>query len=250
MREPDIIQEKKFLDSYAFQPTEVNVLYDFLFDEALRTYAPFMAGKHTLELGAGSGLFTQKLLALSDNVDIVEGSSTICEALNATQTPRLTVYDSLFETFTPEKKYGDVIASFVSEHVINTSVIYDLARKALLPDGHLLLVVPNRQSLSRQLAVAMGLIDDLEALGPSDHMNGHRRTYDLDTLLQEIERNNFAVCQAGGLVLKPFADFQLMGWLKSGELGRAHLEGLAKLGGDYPRLCMALYAVVRPAPLP
>ena len=247
MHEQDIAQEKEFLDSYATQAAEINVLYDFLFDEALRTYAPFMSGTHTLELGAGSGLFTQKLLDLSQTVDIVEGSSKICDLLRAARTPKLTVFDSLFETFEPQKKYTDVVASFVNEHVLDTSAVYALARKALLPDGHMLVIVPNRQSLSRQLAKAMGLIDNIEALTPTDHVNGHRRTYDLDSFLQEIEANNFEVKKAGGLLLKPFADFQLTDWLKNGSLQRAHLEGLAKLAPDYPRLCMALYAIVQPA---
>ena len=46
MHEQDIAQEKEFLDSYATQAAEINVLYDFLFDEALRTYAPFMSDTH------------------------------------------------------------------------------------------------------------------------------------------------------------------------------------------------------------
>jgi len=243
----DLAAEKRTLDSMVHNTITVNPLYDFIFDSGLRTFAPVMQGKHILELGAGSCNFTQKLLAHAEAVDVVEGSSIICRNLVAKNLPALTIADSLFEQFIPDQKYTDVIASFVNEHVADPSVIYDIARKALLPNGHLFLIVPNREALSRQLAREMHLIANLDSLTEADLKNGHRRTYDMDSFSAEITSNDFTIQSIGGILLKPFADFQLVGWLKNGDLGKDHLHGLEKLGKTYPRLCLALYAVVTPA---
>lgn len=243
----DLIAEKKSLANYGQKDIErTNPLYDFLFDAALRSFAPYFSKARTLELGAGSGSFTRKLLALSSHVDVVEGSSALCHKIREKNWENLTVIDSLFEEFCPSQTYNNVLASFVNEHVYNPSTVYDIGRQALLSEGYLFVVVPNRQALSRQLALAMGLVESLDSLTEADIRSGHRRTYDTESFLTEIKDNHYEILDHGGLLLKPFADFQLVNWLKAGELTTDHLSGLENLGKSKPELCMALYAITRP----
>jgi len=52
---------------------------------------------------------------------------------------------------------------------------------------------------------------------------------------------------SGGLMLKPFADFQLNAMHASGLLGAPQLEGLYQLGLEYPDLAGSLFSVCRVA---
>lgn len=138
------------------------------------------------------------------------------------------------------------MSSFVNEHLADPSVIYTIAREALLPGGHLFVVVPNRESLSRQLAVAMGLLQYLDDLSPNDRKMGHCRTYSADDLRAEVVSNHFTMKQEGGLLLKPLADFQMNDLLAKSILTTQHLLGLEKLGQTYPSFCMSIFAVAAP----
>lgn len=244
----NVAEEKRKLDKIAAATAAVyaiNPLYSHLYEAALRTFAPWLKNGRALELGGGKGDFSRYLLNVFDAVDIVEGSGLFCETLRQMNHPGLHVIESLFEQFQPERRYDAVIASFVNEHIADTSVIYRIARQALKPGGSLFLIVPNRSALSRQFAQAMGMIEGLDDLTRNDLRSGHRRTYDIGELRKEVEANSFSVVSDGGLLFKPFADFQLTRWLKNGELTRKHLLGLEKLGRQYPELCMANYAVAQ-----
>ncbi|WP_217994897.1 hypothetical protein [Methylogaea oryzae] len=47
-------------------------------------------------------------------------------------------------------------------------------------------------------------------------------------------------------MLKILADFQLDRLIGDGTLQQAHIDGLYRLGLEYPDLCGALYSVCRP----
>lgn len=47
----------------------------------------------------------------------------------------------------------------------------------------------------------------------------------------------------GGLMLKPFADFQMNAMFAGGILGATQLEGLYQLGLEYPDLAGSLFSI-------
>ncbi|MDD5587475.1 MAG: methyltransferase domain-containing protein, partial [Alphaproteobacteria bacterium] len=182
----DLTTEKKTLEAITADWIAYDPLHGFVYEAALRVFAPWLKAGRILELGAGAGNFTKKLADLGEGLDTVEGSSLLCARLRDKSFTDHRVFDSLFEEFEPERRYISVFATFVNEHVADTRVIYDIARKALLPDGHLFIIVPNRRALSRQLACAMDLLPDLDSLSPADLKIGHRRTYDNEAFRDEI----------------------------------------------------------------
>jgi Methyltransferase domain len=132
------------------------------------------------------------------------------------------------------------------EHVLEPSLVLKMVRQVLKPDGLLFMVVPNARALSRQLAIHMGLIPDLKALTENDLVNGHRRVYDRVYFNREIEQTGFESIAEGGLMLKILADFQLDKLIDDGMIQQAQIDGLYKLGLEYPDLCGSLFPICRP----
>jgi hypothetical protein len=132
------------------------------------------------------------------------------------------------------------------EHVLEPSLVLKMVRQVLKPDGLLFMVVPNARALSRQLAIHMGLIPDLKALTENDLVNGHRRVYDRVYFNREIEQTGFESIAEGGLMLKILADFQLDKLIDDGMIQQAQIDGLYKLGLEYPDLCGSLFSICRP----
>jgi len=70
-----------------------------------------------LEMGYGEGTITDSLVARGYRVEILEGSTKLCEAARQRFGPKVIVHESLFETFKPTKRYDAVLALHVLEHV-------------------------------------------------------------------------------------------------------------------------------------
>lgn len=216
----------------------------------VRTYAPYLSPDgRGLQLGYSEGIDTALLAGLVACLDIVEGAPTFVEAARRAAPPGASVYESLFEDFhLPEGTpcYDYVFASYVLEHVIDVAPVLDMARRVLAPGGRLFIAVPNARALSRQLARHMGLLPELTTLTENDHNHGHRRVYDRVSLNRDLESNGFQVQAQGGVMLKPLADFQMDQMFGAGILGDAQVDGLYRLGLEYPDLCGTLFAVCAP----
>jgi hypothetical protein len=91
----------------------------------------------------------------------------------------------------------------------------------------------------------MGLIDSLYDLTPNDLKGGHRRVYDRVSLNRELEAAGFKIIAQGGILFKPFADFQMDKLIDIGILGTEQCEGLYKLGQEYPDMCADLYVIAQ-----
>ena len=152
---------------------------------------------------------------------------------------------SLFEEFNSEKKYDYIFASYILEHVLDPVEVLKVARKALKDDGILFVIVPNANALSRQLSVHMGFYDDLKSLTENDIYHGHRRVYDRVDLNKDIEASGFYNISQGGIMLKILADFQMDKLIEDKTLKNEQLNGLYKLGMEYPDLCGSLFSILK-----
>jgi len=90
----------------------------------------------------------------------------------------------------------------VLEHVDDPVALARHLRSWLRPEGEMIVVVPNRESLHRQLAVEMGLQPALDTLSARDSLVGHQRVYDLSTLEQHLREAGFEPFERRGFFLK------------------------------------------------
>jgi 2-polyprenyl-3-methyl-5-hydroxy-6-metoxy-1,4-benzoquinol methylase len=177
----------------------------------------------------------------------VDGSKKFLAVASERKLPNVKFVHSLFEEFRTSEKYDYVFASYILEHVLNPVQVMKAARTVLKPNGLLFVIVPNARALSRQLAIHMGIVNDLKSLTANDHNHGHRRVYDRVALNRDIETAGFENVSQGGIMLKILADFQLDQLIENKMLQQKHIDGLYSLGLEYPDLCGSLFSVCRPS---
>jgi 2-polyprenyl-3-methyl-5-hydroxy-6-metoxy-1,4-benzoquinol methylase len=243
----DLNEEKKFLNDTANTYTVDNSSQTRVIRElVVRTFSPYLRSGIGLELGCSDGYMTKMLASNLEHLDVVDGSNKFLNEAKKRNLTNVEYHFSLFEEYTSTKKYDYVFASYIMEHVLEPSLVLKMVKQVLKPDGVLFMVVPNARALSRQLAMHMGLISDLKALTENDLANGHRRVYDRVYFNREIEQAGFESISEGGLMLKILADFQLDKLIDDGMLQQSQIDGLYKLGHEYPDLCGSLYSICRP----
>lgn len=198
-----------------------------------------------LELGCSDGYFTEMLASQIKHLDVLDGSINFVEQARARGIKNATYIHSLFEEFDPETKYDFVFASYIMEHVLEPKLVLDMVHRVLKPNGILYIVVPNSRALSRQLALHMGLYENLKQLSENDLKFGHRRVYDRVYLNRDIDSSGFINISEGGIMLKILADFQMDKLINLEILQQAQLDGLFKLGMEYPDLCGSLFSICK-----
>jgi len=211
----------------------------------IRTFKPYMQRGRSLELGCEIGYMSELIAPLVDQLDIVDGSEEFISKTKDRKIQNANYYCSLFEDYQPEHVYDSVFASHILEHLFDVSIVLKMIKKALNPQGFLFVAVPNARAVSRQLARHMGLIGNLYDLTPNDHKGGHRRVYDQALLVRDLETAGFEIIAKGGILFKPFADFQMDKLIDVGVLGPQQCEGLYRLGFEYPDMCADVYAIAR-----
>jgi len=213
---------------------------------AVRTFQPYMhSNKRALEFGCCDGFMTGLIAGHVDQLTVVDGSQTFIEMAKKRVPANVEFVHSLFEDFSPDHKFDYIFATYVLEHVSDAIGFLKMASRLLAEGGLLFVVVPNARAFSRQLARHMGILDDLFALTPNDINHGHRRVYDRISLNRDIEASGLQQVAQGGLLLKLLADFQMDALINNGILGEPQLEGLYKMGFEYPDLAGSLFSVCR-----
>lgn len=215
---------------------------------AVRTFEPYLRfDKRALEFGCCDGFMTNLIKQQVDKLTVVDGSKTFIEMAKKSVSGNVRFVHTLFEDFYPDDKFDYIFATYVLEHVVDAVSFIKLAGKLLAEGGLLFIVVPNARALSRQLARHMGLINDLFELTPNDINHGHRRVYDRASLNRDIEAAELVQVGQGGLLLKLLADFQMDKLIETDILGESQLEGLYKMGLEYPDLAGSLFSICRSA---
>lgn len=250
MKETELATEKRFLDKvYGTYTVDHSLQTKAMRELIVRTFSPFLKNGRGLELGCSDGYMTSMLARHVNNLDVVDGSELFLEkAQERAKTEHqdnISFINSLFEEFSPCEKYDYAIASYILEHVLHPVDVLRMAYDALKDDGLLFVVVPNANALSRQLAMHMGIYEHLKVLTENDLKHGHRRVYDRTSLNKDIEQAGFENITQGGLMLKILADFQMDKLIEEGILGKDQIDGLYKLGLEYPDLCGSLFSVCR-----
>jgi 2-polyprenyl-3-methyl-5-hydroxy-6-metoxy-1,4-benzoquinol methylase len=144
----------------------------------------------------------------------------------------------LFENFSPNVKYDNIILGHVLEHVDDPVKIISLASNWLSDRGRILASVPNSQSLHRQAAVIMGLLSFEEELNESDLHHGHRRVFNPKTFSEVFHKAGLKIDANGGYWLKPISNSQI-----EANWSQQMLNAFLQLGESYPDIAGEIYIV-------
>lgn len=165
--------------------------------------------QRVLELGYGDGIISHALVRNNVPFEIVEGSPKVIEAARKTL-PDVKVTQTLFEAYQPKDQFDCVLALHVLEHVDEPVDLLKKMASWLTEDGSIVVIVPNKNSLHRQLAVRMGLQDELDSLSPRDLFVGHQRVYSHETLRVDVEAAGLEIAESTGFFLKPLPNSMML----------------------------------------
>jgi SAM-dependent methyltransferase len=169
-------------------------------------------GERVLEMGYGDGLLTEELVRRDVRLELLEGSPLLCQEATRRHGGKITVHCGLFEEFDAAPIYDSVLALHVIEHVNDPVTTLRGIGGWLKPGGKLIIVVPNRSSVHRDVALRMGLIGALDELSPRDHLVGHRRVYDFAMLEADLAGAGFRVEHRWGSFLKTVPNSMMMNY--------------------------------------
>lgn len=201
---------------------------------------PYFAGTTCLEMGPADGEMTRFIMADFAHLSVVDGSPTFAAAAEALG-DNVTGHASLFEEFEPTDRYDTIVMSHVLEHVQDPVGILVRAASWLRPNGRIIAVVPNADSLHRRLGVKLGMLAHRGQLNDQDIRIGHRRVYNREELDVDIERAGLRSVAKGGIFLKLLSNNQMLVF-DDDKL----VDGMFELGKDMPELCSEIFAVCIP----
>ncbi len=235
--------DKELSDSkgtkYAYN-FDIDVMHPFM----LRAFENFFIKGSFLELGSSRGDFTSRFLPIFDDITCVESSKMAVDEARRKFGERVTLFNAIFENVDLPKKYDNIVMTHVLEHLDEPiSVLTRINNEWLSEGGKLLLVCPNANAPSRQIAVKMGLVSHNAAVTVAEAEHGHRRTYSLDTLERDATVAGLKVTYRSGIFFKALANFQWDQLLQTNIISKDYLEGCYKLGQLYPDLCSSIMLV-------
>lgn len=197
-------------------------------------------GPKVLELGCGDGDWIPHMVRIFGHSYVVDASSRLIEHVVAANGSNVTAFHSLFEEFTPPDglKFNTVIATHVLEHVDDPVKVIRRCREWLVPGGVVLIIVPNANSIHRQLAVMMGIQKTIYDFSPRDHEVGHQRVYDMQMMRTDIASAGFEIVFERGLSLKVLPNGMMT------EFPDSLLKALVDISDNMPSEWMANIAFV------
>ena len=195
-------------------------------------------GTRILELGFGEGIVTQALVEAGMNVTVIEGSQILHDQIRAEYDSRVIAVHALFEEYTTDATFDVVLASHVLEHVEDPVGLLRRIKPWLTPNGRLIVIVPNRESLHRRLAVFMGLQTELDTLSQRDHLVGHRRVYSHESLARDLLDGGFRTTGATGFFLKSLPNSMML------EYSEALLWAMNQIAPQLPKELLANIGVI------
>ncbi|MBT9138967.1 MAG: dTDP-3-amino-3,4,6-trideoxy-alpha-D-glucopyranose [Syntrophomonadaceae bacterium] len=169
-----------------------------------------------LDLACGDGTITSLLQKHFTRVVGVDASAKQIEKASQ-RCPAAEFHISLVEEFQTKEKFDTVIMIILLEHVIDPVQTCKAAANHLKPDGILIAQVPNALAVNRRIAKIMGSLKDEYELSPWDiNVAGHRRSYDRNLLIKDIQSAGLKVISTGGVFYKMLSTPQMDWFLRNG----------------------------------
>lgn len=165
-----------------------------------------------LELGYGEGNFTAELINRNFKPTVIDGSDILLKEAKRLHGDKVNVECCLFEEFNPIQKFDCILATHVLEHVDDPVFLLKRMKSWLNINGRIVVIVPNKESIHRQLAVIMGLQNKLDSLSNRDLLVGHQRVYSIDSLSDDFIKAGFEIKEKSGFFLKVLPNSMMLSY--------------------------------------
>lgn len=196
-----------------------------------------------LEVGSHDGNMTELILRYFNEIDILEPAQKSQEILEQKFRSLVSVHPDTIQNFEPQRKFGNIFLVHVLEHLDNPKAELQKISNWLSDSGVLIVAVPNANALSRKIAVKMNLMSDVTDVLESERRQGHLRTYNLESLLTDIQASGLRINSFGGVMMKPFANFQFDEALTRGIITHEYLNALNELSKENYDGSSTIYAI-------
>ncbi len=258
-----MISEKQKQENFDWARSRYHTEYNaFLAHYKVLDCLEHAKGNSVLDLACGDGTLTAMLKNKFRRIVGVDASSKhLAEAKKVL--PDVEFHENLIEDFSTEEKFDTVLMLDVLEHVEDPMLVLQKSASFLNDNGVLIVHVPNAHAINRKIAVIMGTLESCEELSPFDiNIAGHRRSYTLETLQNDVRKAGLNVVKTGGIFYKMLSTAQMDWFLKNGlweeggfgwgrvgaekskdwkaEFCRASYE----IGKERPKDCNVIYAVI------
>lgn len=219
-------------------------------------------GNSVLDLACGDGMITEIFAEHFNRVVGVDASSVHLKEARK-RLPNIDFYESLIENFQTEEKFDLVFMLNVLEHVIDPITLLKKAASFLKENGTLIVHVPNCDAINRKIAVKMGTLLSCDELSPFDiNIAGHRRSYNINSLINDINVADLNVIKTGGIFYKMLSTPQIdwflenglwnnggFGWGRSGETQKdwklEFCNACYEIGKERQEDCNVIYACIQ-----
>lgn len=211
--------------------------YTKLVHMGYRSIQEFIRPGKILEVGPADGEMTRLIYENYKDLTVVDGAEKyVKEILNLH--PKIKGHVSMVENYQTQDKYDTIILAHVLEHVQNPNLTLKHLSTLLKPQGRIIIIVPNANSLHRFVGVKMGMIKKTTELNDADRSVNHRRVYTTKSLEKDIQNSGLSLTKIGGIFLKPLSNKQI-----EDQWNDNLIEGYYQLGKDFPEISSELFAV-------
>ena len=208
--------DKETLNKIASEYHEQDMMSDKFIEDLcqINTYnwvfENLKGAKSVLEMGFGEGNFTRAIVEQGYRPTLLDGSDILLEKAKNLHGDKIVAVHSLFEEYQPQNKFDCIVCTHVLEHVDSPATLLNRMRDWINECGKIIIIVPNKESIHRQLAVIMGLQPQLDTLGARDKLVGHQRVYSLETLSNEILDSGYEISESVGFFLKTLPNSMML----------------------------------------
>lgn len=212
-----MIEEKSRQEEFPWERSKFHIDYNAVLGHyKVVSCLEYACGTSLLDLACGDGMMTAMFAERFNRVVGVDASSKhLAEARK--RIPSAKFYDSLIEDFQTDEKFDTVLLLDILEHVVDPVTVLHKAASFLSEEGVLIAHVPNANAINRRLAVLMGTLKSCHELSPFDlEIAGHRRSYELHSLVADFEKAGLKVGETGGIFYKMMSTAQIDWFLKNG----------------------------------
>lgn len=220
MNYSDIYKENYRLEKYLVEARIKNLSKLNLFSDEI----------NVLEIGIGLKSFSQSFDNFK-NWDILEPNEEFVKSfLIYNKDSRVNIINSPLEKSIVLKKYDLIIVSGLVHMIIDLKTFYFKLKEFSDPKTLIYLNVPNSISIHRQIALKMGIIDNVNELSKLDILYGHQRVYSMELLVESLkECFDVQIMGKGSYYLKFLSNSQYLDLLNSEIVNDSFFESLVDL---------------------